>query len=58
MEDHQSAHSQGLNQRSKMEEIVPKMLAGEAQIRDNPEGSELDPADDDRSRCKKNPPSV
>jgi len=32
--------------------------AGEAQMQDNSEGSELDPADDVRRRCKKNSPSV
>jgi len=44
------------DQRSKMEGVMPKMAAREAQMRDNPEG-ELDPADDDRRRCKKNVPS-
>jgi len=28
--------------------------AGEAQMQDNPEGGELDPAEDVRRRCKKN----
>jgi len=32
--------------------------AGEAQLRDNPVGGELDPADNARRRCKKNAPSV
>jgi len=38
---------QGLDPRSKME-VVPKMAwhTREAQTWDNPEGSELDPADD------------
>jgi len=35
--------SQGMDQRSNMEEVVPK-IAGEAQMRDNTEG-ELDPTE-------------
>jgi len=37
-----------------MEEAIPKMSAGEAQMRDNP-GGELDTAVDD---CKQNSPSI
>jgi len=37
------ATPQGLDQMSKMEEVVPKMRAGEAQMRDNPGGDELNP---------------
>jgi len=38
----------------KMEEVVPKMAVGEAQMGDNPEGDDIDPADEVRRRCKKN----
>jgi len=37
-----------------MEEVVPKMVLGEAQMRDNPEKGELDAADDVCRHCKKN----
>jgi len=37
-----------------MEEVVPKWHAGEAQIWDDPEGGDLDSADDVRRRFKKN----
>jgi len=37
-------------------EVVPKMVPGEVQMRDNPEGGELDIAVDDCKRCKKSPP--
>jgi len=36
-----------------MEELIPRWRAGDAQMRVNPEGGELDPADDVRWRCKK-----
>jgi len=36
----------------------PKIWAREAQMRDNPAGGELDPANDVCMRCKKNFPSV
>jgi len=39
------ATPQGLDQRSKMEELQ-RWLAGEAQMRDNPEGGEVNPAVD------------
>jgi len=53
------AATQDLEQRSKMEEVVyQRWLVGEAQIRDNPEGGELDPADDVCRCCKKNSPYV
>jgi len=39
---------------NKIKEVVPKKRTGEAQMRDNPEGSELDPAVVVRRRCKKN----
>jgi len=38
--------------------VVPKMRAGEAQMRCNLEGGELDPSEGVRRRCKKNTPSV
>jgi len=38
--------------------IVPKISAGEAQMRDIPEGGELDPAESVRKRYKKNSASV
>jgi len=42
-----------------MEDIVPKMARRrEAQIRDNPEGGELDPAEGVSRPCKKTSPSV
>jgi len=34
-----------------------KWHAGEVQVRDNPEGGELDPADNVHNRCKKHFPS-
>jgi len=45
---------QGLDQRSKMEEVVQKWRAGEARMRDSPEGGESDPAEGVRSRYMKN----
>jgi len=39
-------------------EVAPKMARGEAWMRDNPKGSELDHAESVRKRCKKNSPSV
>jgi len=33
-----------------MEEVMPNMVRREAQMRDNPEGDELDPADDVRRK--------
>jgi len=36
-----------------MEEVEPKMCAGEAQMQDNPEGGELDPAEGVCRCCKK-----
>jgi len=44
---------QGLDQRLKMEEVVPKMACWEAQMWHNPEGFELDPAEDVLMHCKK-----
>jgi len=38
----QFSHVQNLDQRSKMEEVVPNIARGEAQMRDNPEGGEVD----------------
>jgi len=50
---------QGLDHRSKMEEVMPKTPVGEAQMRDNSEEDELNPEVDARSRrCTKNSPSV
>jgi len=43
-----------MGQRPKMKEAV----VGEAQMRDNPEGDELDPALEDHRHCKKNYPSI
>jgi len=62
-EAQQSGHAPGLDHRSKMEKVpgsagVAQMRAGVAQMRDNPEGGELNLADDVRRRCKKNSPSV
>jgi len=38
-----------------MEEVVSKIMRQiKPQIRENPEGGELDPADDERRCCKKN----
>jgi len=50
------ATPQGLNQRSKVEKV--KWCAGETPMRDNPEGSELDPTVGVCKRCKENFPSV
>jgi len=47
---------QGLDQRSEMEEVVPKMERRKALMRDHPREGELDPAVD--RRCEKNSPSV
>jgi len=44
---------QGLDQRSKMEEVVPKMTHRRSSDARHPEGDELDPADDVRRCCKK-----
>jgi len=41
-----------------MEEVVLKSRAEETQIRDNPEGGELDPAEGVHRRCRKNSPSA
>jgi len=49
---------QGLDQRSKMEEVGQRWRAGVTQMRNNPEGGELYTADDVRKLCKKNSPSV
>jgi len=45
---------QGLDQRSKMAEVVTKMVRREARMWHNPEGGNLDPADDVHRCCKKN----
>jgi len=47
------ATRQGLDQRSEMEEVVPKMACREARMRDSPERGDLDSADDISRRCKK-----
>jgi len=44
------ATSQGLDQRSKMEKVVPKMARRRAQVRDNPRRGDLDPAEGVRTR--------
>jgi len=46
-------YAQGLNQRSKIEE-VPKMARQRGSVADNPEEGELVPAVDDHRCCKKN----
>jgi len=50
------ATPQGLDQMSKMEEVLPKMTRRRGSDADNP-GGELDPAADVRRRCR-NSPSV
>jgi len=52
-ETQQLGHPQGLDQKSMLEKVVPKLARREAQMRDNPEKGELDPAVDDRKRCRK-----
>jgi len=54
METQQSSHTKGLDQSSKMEEVVPKMVHQEARMRENPEEDKLDPVNDVRRCCKKN----
>jgi len=44
--------------RGQNEEVVPKMAAGEAQMRNSQEGGESDHARGARRRCMKNSPSV
>jgi len=44
---------QGLDQRSKMKDVVPKMERRKAQMRDNPERDEINSAEGVRRRCKK-----
>jgi len=51
------ATSQGLNRVQKWKKLCHWWRAGEIQMRDN-SGSELDPANDVRRRCKMNSPSV
>jgi len=53
VETQQSATPQGLDQKLKMEEVVPKMARREDQMSDN-SGVELDPTVEDRKRCMKN----
>jgi len=48
----QLSKSLGLDQRSKMEEVVPKVVRREARMRDYPEGGELDRAEDVHRCCK------
>jgi len=43
---------------AKMADVMPKMVRRKDSDVDNPERSELDPANDDRRRCKKNSLSV
>jgi len=57
------ATPQDLDHRSKMKEVVRSSAKDSAlekldQMRDNPGGGELDPAEDVRRSCKKNSPSV
>jgi len=51
---------QGLEQRLKMEEVVPKMacLGGFARMRNNPERGEIAPAVNTCRRCEKNSPFI
>jgi len=55
-----SSLPQGLDQRSKMEEVVPKMVRrrGSESDLDNPEDGGLDHTVDGRKGYKKNSPSV
>jgi len=54
-ETQQSGHIPRSRREVKSERSSAKDGAPEAQMRDNPEGGELDPADDVRRRCKKFP---
>jgi len=57
METQQSGHAPRFGPEIKTEEVVPNM-AGESQMRDHPEGGELDPAEGVCRWCKKNFPFV
>jgi len=47
-------HPKSWTRDQKYKKLCQRWLAGEVQLRVNPEGSELDTAVDDHSRCKKN----